>query len=130
MNKCKCTLVGQKNPDLLPREAVEAPEPKRPPGAEFNIVLAKILWLNKLSKNVTNMTKQKISREGQLKCSVCSHHCKRPLKQMKRKVVQLFLYCQRIHRAALCKHSKSWESSQLHALNKIPLLAEAGSEMQ
>lgn len=90
MNKCKCTLVDQKNPDLLPREAVEAPEPKRTPEAEFNIVLAKKCWLNKLSKNVINMTKQKISREGQPKCSAYSRHCKRPLKQTKRKRVQLF----------------------------------------
>lgn len=59
----------QKNPGLLPRKAVVAPEPKRSSGAKDNVVLAKIRWLYKVSKNFINMTKQKISTEAQVKDS-------------------------------------------------------------
>lgn len=59
-----------KNAGLLPRKAVVAPGPKRPPGAEDNVMLAKICWLNKSNKNFINMTKQKTCREAQLKDSV------------------------------------------------------------
>lgn len=60
----------QKNPGLLPRKAVVAPESKGPPGAEDNVVLAKIHWLSKSNKNFINMTKQNVPREVQLKDSV------------------------------------------------------------
>lgn len=70
MNKCKFTLMTRKKHGLLPRKTVVAPEPKRSHEAKDNIVLDKILWLNKLNKNFINMTKQKLSREVQLKDSV------------------------------------------------------------
>lgn len=133
MNKCKCTPVDQKNPDLLPREAVEAPEPKRPPGAKFNIVWAKMCWLNKLSKNIINMTKQKISREGQLKCSVYSRHCTRPLKQINVKQFSCSSLSEDSQSGGVPAQQglpRAWESYQPHPLNKIPLLSEAGAEMQ